>query len=308
MDFDPFLNNLKTNRNCSAETIKAYRSDLKMFETFLHGRSISRLSQINHLVIKGYIEDMQKKVNLRSARIGLAESSIARRLAAISSYFEFVRANSDQELRNPLKEVLRKWQKNNRPKPVDDMTLEFLITGMTNLRDRTLFTLFLASGLRVSEMHRLNRDSIRMDADEVGPEDYPPEDDHLCGCGEVVGKGNKLRKFYVDARTLYLYAEYLVTRTDQNPALFLSERKQRMSVRAIQYTLATWCARLGAPHINVHRLRHSYATRLANADIPSMVLKDLMGHSSLTTTLGYFKLNDKTLARGYFSAMERVNR
>ncbi len=77
-----------------------------------------------------------------------------------------------------------------------------------------------------------------------------------------------------------------------------------MSVRAMQYTLSTWCTRLGSPHINVHRLRHSYATRLANANISSMVLKDLLGHSSFATTQRYFKLTDNTLARGYFSAME----
>ena len=77
-----------------------------------------------------------------------------------------------------------------------------------------------------------------------------------------------------------------------------------MSVRAIQDTLAKLCVRLGAPHINVHRLRHTYATRLANANISSIVLKELMGHQSFTTTQRYFKLADKTLARGYFSAME----
>ena len=77
-----------------------------------------------------------------------------------------------------------------------------------------------------------------------------------------------------------------------------------MSVAAIQYTLRAWCQKLGIPHINVHRLRHTYATTLANANISSMVLKDLMGHSSLSTTTRYFELADTTLARGYFSAME----
>jgi site-specific recombinase XerC len=112
-----------------------------------------------------------------------------------------------------------------------------------------------------------------------------------------------LRKFFVDDQTILTYAEYLASRTDDNPALFLSERKQRMSIRAMQYTLAAWCKRLGLPHINVHRLRHSYAT-LANAQINSMVLKELMGHSSFSTTQRYFKLSDTTLARGYHSAME----
>jgi site-specific recombinase XerC len=172
---------------------------------------------------------------------------------------------------------------------------------MANIRDRTLFTLFVASGLRISEVHQLNRDSITIES-EVDPSG----DERICGYGEVVGKGDKRRKFYVDETTLYLFCEYLGTRTDDDPALFLSERRQRLSVRAIQYTLATYCKRLGAPNINVHRLRHTYATRLANANISSMVLKELMGHTSFTTTQRYFKLSDTTLARGYFSAMEQL--
>ena len=151
-------------------------------------------------------------------------------------------------------------------------------------------------------MHQLNRDSISIQSEvnERGVE-------HISGSGQVVGKGSKRRGFYVDETTLMIYAEYMVTRKDDNPALFLSERKQRMSVRAIQDTFTKLCSRLGAPHINIHRLRHSYATRLANANISSMVLKELMGHNSFTTTQRYFKLTDTTLARGYFSAMEYLN-
>ena len=80
-----------------------------------------------------------------------------------------------------------------------------------------------------------------------------------------------------------------------------------MSVRAVQYTLAAWCKKLGLDHINVHRLRHCYATKLANAHIDGRILKDLMGHASFTTTNRYFKLTDTTLAAGYFSAMEFIN-
>jgi site-specific recombinase XerD len=303
MDFEPFLNYWETIRNCSPQTIQAYRNDLELFEAFLQGQSVADISQVDHLVIANYIKHMEQKVNLRFARIGLAESSIARRLSAVSAYFKYLCGTSDPMLQNPLSNNLRKWHRDKTPKPVDDMTLELLITGMTNIRDRALFTLLLASGLRVSEMHQLNRDSIGIEV-EVKPNGQ----ECVIGTGKVVGKGNKPRSFFVDEETLCLYSEYVATRADTNPALFLSERKKRMSVRAIQQTLATWCTRLGAPHINVHRLRHSFATRLANADIPDMVLKDLLGHDSFSTTLGYRELSDKSLARSYFSAMERVSR
>lgn len=299
MDFEPFLLHWQEAKNCSAQTIKAYRSDLELFAAFLEERGIHRITQVNHQVINDYITHMKSRENPRFQRTGLTDSSISRRLAAVSSYFEYLRATSNPKLRNPLRDLKRRWRKNDEPKPIDDLTLEKLLDGITVLRDRVLIALFLATGLRISEMHQLNRDTITFESylDELGQE-------HVGGAGEVLGKGRRRRKFFVDEVTLESYAEYLAARTDKNPALFLSERKKRMSVRAIQYTLSTWCRKLGLPHANVHRLRHSFATAMANSQIDSMVLKDLMGHETLSTTSHYFKLTDTTLARGYFSAME----
>jgi site-specific recombinase XerD len=299
VDFEPFLAHWQTLKQCSPSTITSYRSDLKMFKRFLDEAGITRISQVDHAVINKYIEHMQRQNNPRFGRTGLAESSISRRLAAVSSYFDYVRATSNSKLRNPLDDLTRRWKQNKQPKPVDDLTIEKLLDGITVPRDRMLIGLFLASGLRVSEMHSLDRDTITFVLEED-----PTGRERVTGEGIVVGKGRKQRTFYIDEQTLELYAQYLASRKDDHPALFLSERKQRMSVPAIQYTLRAWCKRVGIPHINVHRLRHTYATSLANANISSMVLKDLMGHSSLSTTSRYYKLNDTTLARAYHSAME----
>jgi site-specific recombinase XerD len=299
MDFEPFLHHFSSNMECSDQTIRTYRSDLKLFDAFLQKYSIHRLGQIDHTIITNFIQHMREMDNPRRNRKGLSDATIGRRLSSLSSYFEYVRATSKAKFRNPLRDLPRnKWKKNKDPKPVDDLVLDLLIPGMTNLRDRTLFTLFLATGLRISEMWQLDRNSI------IIAEVIENGQKHIEGSGKVLGKGRKIRTFFVDEETLVLYSEYLATRTDDNPALFLSERKQRMSVRAIQYTLQTWCKRLAAPHINVHRLRHTFATRLINGDISAMVLRELMGHESFTTTLRYVKISEKKLARGYFSAME----
>lgn len=303
MDFEAFLKHLQIRRQCSPETLRAYRSDLQQFEDFLAECSITQIGSVNHAVLNQFIVHMREKENPRFHRTGLTDSSIARRLAAVSSYFEFERATGHPHLRNPIKDFRRKWHANIEPKPVEEYTLDLLLASMTNLRDRFLFTLFVATGLRVSEIHMLNRSSIEIQV-ETGPDGV----EQITGAGEVVGKGKKSRKFYVDRGTLMLFAQYLQTRTDENPALFLSERRQRLAVRTMQHTLGLWCKRIGFSPINVHRLRHTFATRLANAEISSMVLKDLMGHSSFTTTQRYFELTDKTLARGYFSAMEHVGK
>jgi site-specific recombinase XerC len=299
MKFEGFLEHQRASGKCTAQTIRAYRSDLKLFEAFMRTQSLTRITQIDHAVIKDYVSLMRQKENPRFGRAGLSDASVARRLAALSSYLEYSRATSHPNLRNPLKDFSRKWKKNNRPKPVDELTLDLLVSGITELRDRALVTLFLASGLRISEMQQLNRDSISIEL-EIGR----TGEEQVCGSGDVIGKGGKRRKFFVEEASLLIYAEYLNDRADDHPALFISERKQRMSVRAIQYTLSAWCRKLGLPHLNVHRLRHSYATRLANANINSLILKELLGHDSFTTTQGYFELTDTTIARGYFSAME----
>jgi len=213
LDFEPFLAHWATNKNVSPRTIRSYRNDLKLFAAFCHDRGIRRITHVDHAVINDYIGHMQAKPNPRFERTGLADASIARRLAALSSYFEYVRATSNHKLRSPLRDLTRRRKKNDAPKPVDDITLEQLVAGITNLRDRILMTLFVSTGLRLSEMHQLNRDTIsfELEIDELGQQ-------HIRASGEIIGKGNKGRAFSVDELTQELYAEYMSTRTDSNPA------------------------------------------------------------------------------------------
>jgi site-specific recombinase XerC len=152
-------------------------------------------------------------------------------------------------------------------------------------------------------MAQLNRSTIVIEKHQEQGSGGPL----IIGVGEVVGKGDKLRTFYVSAKALIPYVRYLKERKDEDPALFLSERKQRMSKRAMQERLAHWCRMAGVPHANIHRLRHTYATSLINAGMDILQLKELMGHASIATTLQYAKLADTTLARGYHAAMEFVN-
>jgi site-specific recombinase XerD len=288
----------------SPETIKAYRSDLALFDQFLKERH-QRFSQVTNKTIREFEEYMKALPNARSGVPGLTDSTIARRRAAISSFYEYLRTMTDHGLVNPTHSRLRRKQKAHKldlnGKAVDDSTLDSLLNGIDNARDRALFLLFLASGLRLSEVHQLDVASI---------EEAVEEQEDGCvqrwGTGHVVGKGSKPRQFVFDRSAVDAIAAYLDTRHDDNPALFLSERKQRMSKRAIQDTLARWCRKLGLKHIHVHQLRHSFATRLANANIDSMVLRDLMGHSNFSTTTKYFRLTDRTVARQYYSAMEFI--
>jgi len=300
MKIDAFLSHWKHSKGCSPPTIKAYASDLRHFESFLKGRGL-RITQVRPSTMNEYIAEMQTAPNLRFGRVGLSDATIARRIAAISSYFEYLRVARNMRLTNPAAALRRRWKTNRKPKAAAEKSLEVLLEGTISLRDKAILTLFLSTGLRLSELAQLNRDSIKIRMETRDGQRL------VSGSGEVLGKGSKVRTFFVDGRTLAVLRDYLKSRTDSEAALFLSQRGKRMSGRAIQQMIATLCRSLGIEHIHPHTLRHNFAHRLANADIDLRILTGLMGHSNPATTQIYFELTDKTLARGYFSAMEFRN-
>lgn len=119
INFEPCLNELENLGKFSPRTIKAYRNDLKLFGDFPAERPVNELSDIDHALISAYVAWMRKKHNPRTGKPGLADTTIATRLAAISTFMEYCRTIGQGDLRNPLKEVKRKWQKNSKPNPVN---------------------------------------------------------------------------------------------------------------------------------------------------------------------------------------------
>lgn len=299
MDYQSFLSWLANDRDLSPTSVAAYASDMAIFSRFLDGCGKSTAAEVDRTVVASFIHDLEHSSAGRLGKPGLSKARIARLLAVVSSFLDYTQATTLPELRNPIKHLRRKNRKKRVCKAVDEDVLDQLYSGITVLRDKVMFALYLSTGLRLVELQQLNRDTIQFERRINGR-----GEEIFSGIGEVIGKGSKLRKFYVGSETIPMYAQYLATRTDDHPALFLSERKGRISTRAIQYTLSAWCRKLGLPHIHPHQLRHSYATRLANAGINEMQLKDLMGHNDFNTTLGYFKIRDERIAAGYFAAME----
>lgn len=303
LNYSEFISELEL-LEYSPATVKAYRSDLQHFSEFLSRRKL-RLSQVTPEVVGAYRDEMRSAINRQTGVTGLTQATIDRRLAAVSSFFEYLRRR-DRRRMNPVEglQVFRSRTKkiqDHQGKAIDEHSLDVLMRGIDNRRDRAMFSLFLTSGLRLHELAQLNVDSIteELETDTSGKV-------RRYGTGTVVGKGSKERRFYFDNDTVQAVAHYLESRTDTIPALFLSERGTRLSQRAIQDTLARWCRTLGLNRFHVHQLRHSFATRLANANIDALVLRDLMGHSRFETTTRYFRLAEENKAQQYFAAMESI--
>ncbi|HZQ25295.1 MAG TPA: tyrosine-type recombinase/integrase [Terriglobales bacterium] len=285
-----------TARGCSGNTVSAYRTDLQQFEMFLRDHRV-RCTAVQPRHIQEFSQ------YLIEARGGhpLAPATIWRKLASVSSYYEFIRYRSNGKINNPVPGVPRPRRRRSQPNAIDEAAIQQVLAGISNVRDRAMVCVFLASGLRLAELHGLNRDSISVERKPM-----PDGSIRVLGVGSVIGKGNKQRLFLVDLGALDVLTQYLRTRHDACPALFISNRGQRISRREIQHIFSMACEHVGLPRHHVHQLRHAYAERLANAGIPAIVLKDLMGHASFNTTQGYFRIKRQRLTSEYFAAMELV--
>ncbi len=297
MKIEEFLKTLGV-RSQSADTLRAYREDLGRFEAFLRQRSL-RVTQVKTSTIGKYVEYLNQNAGrTRSGR--LAPATIRRRLAVLSSYYEFLRAESNGKIRNPFAGYALPKPDNDLPRAIDDGVLQQLIDGITDVRDKAIVMLFLYSGLRLHELCQLDVDSI-----SVTERELPSGQTITLGEGQVLGKGRKRRRFVIGLEALTALSVYLQCRPSvTESALFLSERRTRMSGRAIQHAVQTWCRRLGLAHVHVHALRHSFCTRMINAGMPSAVLRELTGHSSWGAFQRYFRIRPERLFREYHAASE----
>lgn len=164
------------------------------------------------------------------------------------------------------------------PEEVDAM-----IENASSLRNKVVISLFYASGIRLSELIQLDRDSI-----------YDRE-------FTVVGKGNKARTCFIDRRTEELIREYLATRTDDCPALIISAKyKARMTPTNVQLLIRNSARRAGIEKkVFPHLLRHSFATDFIRKGGNIRYLSPLLGHASINTTLIYTHVVDNDLKKQY---------
>lgn len=162
-----------------------------------------------------------------------------------------------------------------------DVTL--LIASTQKVRNKAIIAVLYASGVRVSELCRMNR----MDVHNAS--------------FTVVGKGGKARLCFLDGRSIRYLQEYLATRTDNDPALFISDlNKRRVTPGNIQEILKHARARskLDIP-ITPHTLRHSFATNLLQNNMNARYVQRLLGHTSLDTTMMYMHVVDVDLESRY---------
>ncbi len=158
-------------------------------------------------------------------------------------------------------------------KPLSPEELERVRCACEQERDLAIVEFLYSSAVRVSELTALDRNDIRWEADEV----------------LVLGKGNKEREVYLNARAHLHLKQYLESRTDSNPALFVSTRAphERLTRAGVEYILSRIGENAGVENVHPHRFRRTSATDLLRMGMPIEQVQELLGHVKIETTRIY---------------------
>ena len=262
-----FLHHLQAERGLSPHTISAYRSDLQHFLTFLQGQSPAETTQDECIEFLGLLQDQ-----------GYAQSSIGRVLAALKTFFRFLkREQVIQESPTAFLESPKQWQ--TIPLVLSEEQVSRLLEqpDMQTHRgalDRALLEVLYGSGLRVSEVCRLSIQSV----------------------GErtlrVMGKGSKERCVPIGEAALQAVDHYLIQhRHHQNGSseaeelLFLTEHGKPISRLYVWQRVKDLGRQANLPPtLSPHTLRHSFATHLLKNGADIRVIQELLGHADISTT------------------------
>ena len=246
---------------CSEKTLKYYRTTIETMVT-----SIDKgIRHIQTEDLRSYLTDYQSKN--QSSRVTI--DNIRRILSSFFSWLE----DEDYILKSPVRRIHKVKTGTNIKETYSDEALELMRDNCTELRDLAMIDMLASTGMRVGEMVLLNREDIDFNEREC----------------VVFGKGDKERIVYFDARTKIHLQNYLNSRKDDNPALFVSLQSpyNRMNIGGIEVRLRQLGKRLGLNKVHPHKFRRTLATMAIDKGMPIEQLQQLLGHRRIDTTLQY---------------------
>lgn len=288
-----FLDYSITILNKSPNSIKEYNYDLAMFFKYMKIHfKLTKETDFSKIKIDDFSIDTLKAITLEDIHAFISYMAVnnkskaatrARKISTIRIFFKYLAVKAKIIEVNPAQNLETPKQEKRMPKylTLEDSKKLLAVTSQENNRNKerdfAILTLFLNCGMRLSELVSINIKDIRFD-------DYKMT---------VIGKGNKERTIYLNKVCIDAINEYLEVRPkdkinyDSKDALFLSERRERISKRTVQYVVdkELRLAGLDTTKYSTHKLRHTAATLMyqyGNVDIRA--LQELLGHASISTT------------------------
>jgi integrase/recombinase XerC len=277
-------------KNLSENTTKSYERDLKKLNSFLIGLNLSTYSEISSETCSAWIGSLYSQNN--------NPRSIQRHLSSAKGFFRFLKKNNLIQS-SPFELVTAPKSSNKLPdvlSPEDvEQLLNFKPSNMIEIRDMAIVELMYSSGLRVSETVNINLN------------DFEENKSFL----RVLGKGSKTRLVPMGRYAVNAINEWLIEREkilNNTDALFLNAKGTRLTVRSVQLRLKKMAVKQGLPPIHPHMLRHSFATHMLESSGDLRTIQELLGHSSLSTTQIYTKLDYQHLAKIYDKSHPRAKK
>lgn len=254
---------------CSERTIKYYK---EIIEKFVNDFDKS-IKQISTNEIRNYLSDYKDNSSCGSTTI----DNIRRVLSSFFSWLE----DEDHIMKSPVRRIHKIKTAVVVKEVLTDENLERLRDECENIRDLSLVELLISTGMRVGELVNLNINSINFE-------------DRSC---IVLGKGNKEREVYFDAKTKLHLKEYISKRNDSNDALFVSMREphQRLSISGIELIIRTLGINSNINKVHPHKFRRTLATMAIDKGMPVEQVQKLLGHVKIETTMHYALVNQSNV-------------
>lgn len=235
---------------CSDKTVRYYETTLKKLFTGLNMTMV----QVKTEDLRTYLSEYRQRTNCSKANI-----DNLRRI--FSSFFSWLE-DEDLILKSPVRRIHKVKAEKQVKETYSDETLEALRDGCSCLRDLAMIDLLASTGIRVSELVRLNRADIDFEGREC----------------VVFGKGSKERPVYFDARTKVHLKNYLESRTDDNPALFvtLQNPHKRLEISGVEIRVRELGRKLEVGRVHPHKFRRTLATRAIDKGMPVETVMSLV--------------------------------
>ena len=258
---------------CSEKTIKYYSATIEaMLVTVDKG--------VRHI----YTDDLRAYLTNYQENHGSSRVTIDNIRRILSSFFSWLE-DEDYILKSPVRRIHKVKTATNIKETYTDEELEKMRDNCTELRDLAIVDMLASTGMRIGEMVLLNKADIKFNEREC----------------IVFGKGDKERVVYFDARTKIHLQNYIDSRTDDNPALFVTLRAPhtRITIGGIESRLREMGRILEIEKVHPHKFRRTLATMAIDKGMPIEQLQQLLGHKRIDTTLQYAMVKQSNVKQAH---------
>lgn len=258
---------------CSNKTIKYYKSTI---ENML--KSLQK--QVKHITtddLRKYLGDYNKNNNCSKVTL----DNIRR---IISSFFSWLE-EENYVLKSPARRIHKIRTEKVVKETYTDENIEIMRDNCNEIRDLAIIDLLNSTGMRVGELVKLNIKDINFEEREC----------------VVLGKGDKQRKVYFDAKAKIHLQAYLESRNDNNEALFVSLLRpyKRLEISGVEIRMRNLGRRLNINKVHPHKFRRTLATRAIDKGMPIEQVQHLLGHSKIDTTMEYAMVNQSNVKNSH---------